>query len=132
MNYEQTLVKTIEPIKRTTITRMNRGRKWKYGYNKEHDLIVLSHNGTIGDIIEIQNLIIALPKPPKKIYKHPKERNESWKCIWRQPQSKAKKARRKKPWRKRPVCHMAKDIFNYAKLSNVMTLEAQCLTSYEN
>lgn len=27
---------------------------------------------------------------------------------------------------------MAKDIFNYAKLSNVMTLETQCLTSYEN
>ena len=50
---------------------MNRGRKWKYGYNKEHDLIVLSHNGVIGDIIEIQNLIIALPKPPKEVYKHP-------------------------------------------------------------
>ena len=64
--YEQTLVKTVEPIKRTTITRMNRGKKWKYGYNKEHDLIVLSHNGVIGEIIEIQNLIIALPKPPKK------------------------------------------------------------------
>ena len=34
MKYEQTLVKIIEPIKRTTITRMNRGKKWKYGYNK--------------------------------------------------------------------------------------------------
>ena len=40
--YEQSLVKTVEPIKKTTITRMNRGKKWKYGYNKEHDLIVLS------------------------------------------------------------------------------------------
>ena len=72
--YEQTLVKTVEPIKRTTITRMNRGRKWKYGYNKEHDLIVLSHNGVIGEIIEIQNLIIALPKPPKEVYTHPKNK----------------------------------------------------------
>tara|TARA_Y100001938_G_scaffold108409_1_gene148195 strand:+ start:25 stop:2238 length:2214 start_codon:yes stop_codon:yes gene_type:complete len=69
--YEQNLVKAVEPIKNTTVTRMNRGKKWKYGYNKEHDLIVLSHNGVIGDIIEIQNLIIALPKPPKEIYKHP-------------------------------------------------------------
>ena len=29
---------------------MNRGKKWKYGYNKEHDLIVLSNNGVIGEI----------------------------------------------------------------------------------
>ena len=72
--YEQSLVKTVEPIKRTTITRMNRGKKWKYGYNKEHDLIVLSHNGVIGEIIEIQNLIIALPKPPKEVYTHPKNK----------------------------------------------------------
>ena len=33
MSYEQTLFKIIEPIKRTTITRMNRGKKWEYGYN---------------------------------------------------------------------------------------------------
>ena len=72
--YEQSLVNTVEPIKKTTITRMNRGKKWKYGYNKEHDLIVLSHNGVIGEIIEIQNLIIALPKPPKEVYKHEKNK----------------------------------------------------------
>jgi hypothetical protein len=53
---------------------MNRGKKWKYGYNKEHDLIVLSRNGIIGEIIEIQNLVIALPKPPKEVYKHPKNK----------------------------------------------------------
>ena len=72
--YKQSLVNIVEPIKKTTITRMNRGKKWKYGYNKEHDLIVLSHNGVIGEIIEIQNLIIALPKPPKEVYKHPKNK----------------------------------------------------------
>ena len=72
--YKQNLVKVVEPIKRTTITRMNRGKKWKYGYNKEHDLIVLSHNGVIGEIIEIQDLVIALPKPPKEVYKHPKNK----------------------------------------------------------
>jgi hypothetical protein len=33
---------------------MNKGKQWKYGYDKEHDLIVLSHNGQIGEIIEIQ------------------------------------------------------------------------------
>jgi len=72
--YEQSLVNTVEPIKRTTISRMNKGKKWKYGYDKEHDIIVLSHNGQIGEIIEIQNLVIALPKVPKDVYSNPKDK----------------------------------------------------------
>ena len=60
--YEQSLVNIIEPIKKTTITRINRGKKWKYGYNKEHDIIVISKTGKIGEILEIENLRIALPK----------------------------------------------------------------------
>jgi hypothetical protein len=72
--YEQSLVKTVEPIKNTTISRMNKGKKWRYGYDKEHDIIVLSHNGQIGEIIEIQNLVIALPKVPKDVYKDPKDK----------------------------------------------------------
>ncbi len=67
MKYEQSLIKIIEPIKRTTITRMNKGKKWKYGYSKEHDIIVISKNGTIGEILEIQNLRVALPKKPVQL-----------------------------------------------------------------
>ena len=72
--YEQSLIKTVEPIKKTTISRLNKGKKWKYGYDKEHDLIVLSHTGMIGEIIEIQNLTIALPKAPKSV--HSNEKNK--------------------------------------------------------
>ena len=72
--YEQNLVKTVEPIKRTTISRMNKGKKWKYGYDKDHDIIVLSRSGQIGEIIEIQNLAIALPKVPKSVYSNEKNK----------------------------------------------------------
>jgi hypothetical protein len=72
--YEQSLVNIIEPIKKTTITRMNRGKKWKYGYNKEHDIVVISKTGMIGEIYEIQNLKIALPKVPKEVFKHSKNK----------------------------------------------------------
>jgi len=72
--YEQSLVKTVEPIKNTTISRMNKGKKWKYGYDKEHDIIVLSRSGQIGEIIEIQNLVIALPKVPKDVYSNTKQK----------------------------------------------------------
>ena len=72
--YNQSLVNTVEPVKKTTISRLNKGKKWKYGYDKEHDIIVLSHNGQIGEIIEIQGLVIALPKAPKEVYKDPKNK----------------------------------------------------------
>jgi len=74
--YQQTLYKIIEPIKRTTITRMNRGKKWKYGYNKEHDIIVISKTGKIGQILEIQNLRIGLPLEPKRVHVHPRKKWE--------------------------------------------------------
>ena len=72
--YEQTLYKIIDPIKKTTLNRLNKGKKWKYGYDKEHDIIILSKTGQIGEILEIQNLRIALPKAPKKVFKHEKNK----------------------------------------------------------
>lgn len=61
--YEQTLYKVLKDhIKPKVLKRMNRYKKWEYGYNKEHDIVVISKDGTIGDIYEIQNLKIALPK----------------------------------------------------------------------
>ena len=65
--YEQSLVKIVEPIRINTIKRLNKSKSWKYGYDKEHDIVVISKTGEIGDIIEIQNLQIALPKQPKEI-----------------------------------------------------------------
>ena len=46
--YEQSLVKVIKPIKKTTISRLNKNKKWEYGYNKEHDIIIISKTGKIG------------------------------------------------------------------------------------
>jgi hypothetical protein len=67
--YEQTLYSVITPIKQTTISRLNKSKKWKYGYNKEHDVVVISKTGQIGEIYNIQNLKVALPKAPNKIDK---------------------------------------------------------------
>ena len=72
--YEQSLVKTIEPVKRTTISRLNRTKKWKYGYDKEHDIIVISKTGKIGEIIEIQNLRVALPSVPVQVHEVPEKK----------------------------------------------------------
>jgi len=60
--YEQTLLNIIDDhIKPHVLKRMNKGKKWVYGYNKDHDVVVISKTGQVGDIYEIQGLKIALP-----------------------------------------------------------------------
>jgi len=73
--YEQKLYSIVTPIKTNTIKRLNKKKAWKYGYNKEHDVVVISKDGTIGDVYSIQNLHIALPKQPKNIHKF---KNDKW------------------------------------------------------
>jgi len=73
--YKQNLYNVVEPIKKTTISRLNKGKKWKYGYNKEHDIVVISKTGEIGDIYEIQNFHIALPKE-RSVYSN---KEKKWK-----------------------------------------------------
>ena len=75
--YNQNLINIVEPIKKTTINRLNKGKKWKYGYNKEHDLVVISKDGQIGDIVEIQNFQIALPKQTN-VYTNEKKKWEQF------------------------------------------------------
>ena len=61
--YEQTLYKVLpDYIKPKILKRMNRYNKWEYGYNEDHDMVVISKTGQIGEVYEIQNLKIALPK----------------------------------------------------------------------
>ena len=38
-------------------------KKWESGYNKELDCVIISHDGTLGEIYTVQGLRIGLPKP---------------------------------------------------------------------
>jgi hypothetical protein len=67
--YQQSLYKVVEPIKINTVKRLNKSKSWKYGYNKEHDVVVISRTGQIGEVYSIQNLHIALPKKPTNVFK---------------------------------------------------------------
>jgi hypothetical protein len=54
-------------ISKNALIARNRANKWVYGYDKDYDLIVISKDGTIGDIYDINGLKIAIPKAPKDI-----------------------------------------------------------------
>ena len=65
-------------ISKSVIANKNRGRSWLYGYNEKYDVVVISKTGQIGSIININGLKIALPKPPKNIYKRSKDKKEQY------------------------------------------------------
>ena len=54
-------------INKTALNTKNNKKSWDYGYNKEYDLIVISKDGTIGEIYEINGLKVALPQQPKVV-----------------------------------------------------------------
>ena len=82
MKYEQNLVKVLKDyIKPHTINKNNRYNKWQYGYNKDHDIVVISKTGKIGEIYEIQNLKIALPLIEKSYKRSKKETEQYWEPL---------------------------------------------------
>lgn len=49
-------------------------KKWEYGYNEKYDVVIISKDGTLGDIYEINGLKVGLPNLPKD--KLPKGNNK--------------------------------------------------------
>ena len=63
------LYKVVQDIvPKTAMAKKNKAKNWKYGYNEKYDIVVISKDGTLGDIYEVQGLKIGLPKTPSKFY----------------------------------------------------------------
>jgi len=78
VSYKQTLWKEVKDVVNPKIlAKNNRFKKWDYGYNSQYDFIVISKTGKIGQIIEIQNLRIALPTADEP-FKRSKEKTEQY------------------------------------------------------
>ena len=65
-------------VPKSVLSNKNRGRSWLYGYNPKYDVVVISKTGQIETIININGLNIALPKPPKNIYRRDKKKEEQY------------------------------------------------------
>lgn len=60
-------------VPKKELDKRNKSKSWRYGYDSDYDLVVISKDGTIGDVYEIEGVKIALPATPKKIdYEHNK------------------------------------------------------------
>ena len=80
--YKQSLVQVLKDhIKPSVVKNKNRYKKWKYGYDKDHDIVVISKTGEIGEIYEIQNLKIALPAVNNVFKSSSKKEDQRWQQL---------------------------------------------------
>jgi hypothetical protein len=71
------VVKNLVP--KTVLTNKNKAKSWLYGYSAKYDMVIISKNGQIGQIVNINGLSIALPKQPENITKtSQKNNNQYW------------------------------------------------------
>jgi len=105
--YEQNLYHTVEDhIKPKVLSRMNRLKKWKYGYDKDYDIVVVSKTGQIGEIYSIQNLLIALPLA-EDVYKCSKKVTEQRWNVLDYP-AELKKINTVYEWNQKPIAFKEK------------------------
>jgi len=60
------------------LSRKNSNKSWIYGYNEKYDLVVISKNGQIGEIMNISGLYVALPPAPKKCFQRSESKAEQY------------------------------------------------------
>ncbi len=58
----------------TVLANKNNKKSWEYGYNEKYDMVVISKDGTVGDVYNINGLYVALPKTPDNVYARDKKK----------------------------------------------------------
>ncbi len=61
----------------------NEVKSWEYGYDKEYDIVIISKDGTLGEIYNVNGISIGFPEAPKEkrdiINWDKTKRNQIWK-----------------------------------------------------
>ena len=65
-------------IPKSVLTNKNKGKSWEYGYNPKYDFIVISKDGTLGDVVSVRGLVIGLPATPKSCWSRSKKKEEQY------------------------------------------------------
>tara|TARA_R110000737_G_scaffold14401_1_gene30368 strand:+ start:3239 stop:5488 length:2250 start_codon:yes stop_codon:yes gene_type:complete len=60
------------------VSTKNRHKSWQYGYDEKYNIVIISRDGTIGDIYNINGLKIALPSTPKEIHKRSNSKTDQY------------------------------------------------------
>ncbi len=61
-----------------TLAKKNAKAAWEYGYDRDYDMVVISKDGTVGQVINISGLNIALPAKPTECYKRREAKEDQY------------------------------------------------------
>ncbi len=76
---QNSLYKIIEGIvPKGVMTSKNKAKTWEAGYNDKYGIVIISKDGTLGDIYNIQGLLIGLPKTSSNPYKRSSKKEEQF------------------------------------------------------
>ena len=65
-------------VPKTVLSKKNKAKSWTYGYDDKYDMVVISRDGTIGDIYLIEGLRVAIPLVPEKVFSRSKKQSEQY------------------------------------------------------
>ncbi len=65
-------------IPKNVLSNKNRAHTWDYGYNEKYDIVIISKDGTLGEIYEINGLKIGLPLYSKDIIKRSDKKEDQY------------------------------------------------------
>jgi hypothetical protein len=71
--------KLVDYIPKKVVSKKNNNRSWLYGYNEEYNVVIISKTGMIGEIVNIEGLVIALPEAPDQcLQRHAVKPEQYW------------------------------------------------------
>jgi hypothetical protein len=62
----------------TVLKTKNKAKSFAYGYDEKYDVVVISKDGTIGEVWNINGLKVGLPLAPEKIHARDSKRSEQY------------------------------------------------------
>ena len=65
-------------VPKSVLVSKNKARTWLYGYNEKYDVIIISQDGTLGEVYYINGLYIGLPKISKDVFKRSGKKEEQY------------------------------------------------------
>ena len=72
------LYSVVNVIPNQVLKNKNKARTFEYGYNEKYDLVVISRDGTVGQVININGINIGLPVNSGGAYKRSEKKQEQY------------------------------------------------------
>jgi hypothetical protein len=65
-------------IPRGVLLAKNKKKQWAYGYDEKYDIVIISKDGTVGEIYNINGINVALPLCTGEVYSRSKSKEEQY------------------------------------------------------